>query len=156
MTVSLTPFSSSFSAPFSTSLIESNTESCLSSTFLTFEDFEKNAGPEPDFCTDRLSADCWCLKLGLVSWSKCCFSRVLSIPPAGDVKIKEAWVVIKGAKQEAMVENILVRMWVCEKITGSLCFTEGTENELFNQVRLNEQSRKKIVLTMRTKQYTFG
>ena len=113
-------------------------------------------GPELDFCTDPLSTDCWCLKLGLVSWSKCCFSRVLSIPPEGDVEIKEAWVVIKGAKQEAMVENILVRMWVCEKITGSLCFTEGTENELFNQVRLNDQSRKKIVLTMRTKQYTFG
>lgn len=76
--------------------------------------------------------------------------------PEGGVGMKEAWVVVQGAKQEAVVENILVRMWVCEKITGSLCFTEGTENELFNQVRLNEQSRKKIVLTKRTKQYTFG
>ena len=67
------------------------------------------------------------------------FQQGSNYAPEGGVEIKEGWVVIKGAKQEAMVENILVRMWVCEKITGHLCLTEGTENELF--IRSDSMSR---------------
>lgn len=70
------------------------------------------------------------------------FQQGSNYTPEGGVEIKEAWVVSKGAKQEAMVENILVRMWVCEKITGSLCKAEEQKMSfLSGQTQWAEQEK---------------
>lgn len=125
--------------PFSTSLIESNTKSCLSSTFLTSEDSEKNAWPRT--WLRHWSFVYWLLvpKAGVRFLVQMLFQQGSNYTPEGGVEVKEGWDFVRGAKQEAMVENILVRMWVCEKITGRLCLTEGTENELF--IRSDSMSR---------------
>lgn len=86
--------------------------------------------PELHLYTDPLPVDCWCLKMGLVSWSRLLFQQAYNYTPVGG-RDRGSLGCIESAKWEAMEEIILVRTRACEKITDSLCFTKGTENEPF-------------------------
>ena len=111
--------------------------------------------PELHFYTDPLPTECWCLKMGLVSWSRLLFQQAYNYSPVGGGD-RGSLGCIESAKREAMEEIILVRTGACEKITDSLCFAKGTENEPFIRSGAMIREGKKIVLTMHTKQYAFG